>query len=121
VFKDFVQTKIKIMKREEQYTEHTKEENWTEEQEKGYWHNINKRHDAGHVLDYVRGLSTMEIVDLIASAKGYKGDDIFKDCARPALEYEIATDSFLHGINKIATADLLRKTTAKDQQKGQQG
>jgi hypothetical protein len=104
----FVQTKTKIMKREDQYTEHTKEENWTEEQEKEYWHTINKRHDAGHVLDYVRGLSTMEIVDLISSAKGYKGRDIFKDCAKPALKYEIATASFLHEINKIATAHLLK-------------
>jgi len=102
------------MERDKQYIENTKEENWTEEQEKEYWHKINKRYDAQYALDHIHGLSSMDIVDTIATAKGYTGTDIFKDCARPALEYEIATNTFLNEVRKITAKQLRIKTSVDD-------
>lgn len=99
------------MKRDKQYSENSNEENWTEEQEKEYWHKINNRYDARQALDHIHGLGSMDIVDVIATAKGYKGADIFKDCAIPALEYEIATNTFLSEVRRITDQEFQTKAS----------
>jgi len=97
------------MDRDKQYSEHSSEANWTEEQEKAYWHEVNKSFDARQVIAYITGLSSMDIVDTVATAKGYKGSDIFKDCTMPALEYEAATNAFLREVSKITAEKLQTK------------
>src|SRR5438309_11229582 len=97
------------MERDKQYSEHSKEENWTEEQEKAYWHEVNKRYEAHHALEYIGGLSAMDIVDTIAVAKGYHGADFFKDYSIPSLVYEIATNTFLSEVRKITAPYLSTK------------
>ena len=99
------------MERDKQYIEHSNEENWTEEQEREYWHKVNKRHDAREGLEYLSGLSSMDIVEAIATAKGYAGTDIFKDCTMAALEYENATNTFLNEVTKLANRKRQKKPT----------
>lgn len=102
------------MERSEHYTGHSKEASWTEEQEKEYWHKVNKRYDARQALAYLSGLSSAEIVDTIAAAKGYGGSDIFEEGLIPALAFETAATCFLEEVQKINAARLQTKTAVAD-------
>ena len=103
------------MERENQYTTHTSEVNWTEQQEKAYWNEINnKRTDKEKAeiiaLTYLQNLAPLDLVYVIAAAKGYKGNDIYKDLEQPSLEIESAITKFLKAVEALNASQLINKT-----------
>ena len=103
------------MERDKQYSEHMSEENWTEQQEKAYWKDINnKRTDKEKAeiiaLTYLRNLAPIDLVYVIAGAKGYTGSDIYKDLAQLSSELESSITKFLKVVEEINASQLIDKT-----------
>ena len=102
------------MDRDKQYSEHSSEANWTEEQEKAYWHEVNKDRDERIALIHLKGLNAKGFVDAIATSRGYDGSDIYNDLGKQALDVEGSISRFLNEVEDFNAPFLINETVAED-------
>ena len=103
------------MERENQYTTHTSEVNWTEQQENEYWNDVNNKQTEKEkaeiiALTYLRNLAPLDLVYVIAGAKGYIGSDIYKDLEQPSSELESTITKFSKAVEVFNASQLINKT-----------
>src|SRR5215203_4621799 len=107
------------MERNKQYTAQLNEENWTEQQEKEYWNELNKKrinkeNEEQIAIAYLQHVSPMDLIYIIAAAKGYNGSDIYKDIEHAALDAETALNRFLKEVEDLNASLLIMETLAKE-------
>lgn len=88
-------------------------DNWEEKQEIAYWKEVNESRDERTAQIHLKGLSIIGLVNAIATAKGYKGIDIYKDMGAPALNVEVSINQFLKEVEDLNTSHRIRETLAE--------
>lgn len=67
------------MEGRKQHIQYPTQEHWTEEQEKEYWHDVNKSHDERFVLNNLKKEGAKGISVEVPTEKGEDDSDIYKD------------------------------------------